>query len=82
MLDLESSVLGASTGHENEKLVFGGVPAVNKCSVFPKSGHILGLKDAQGLERGAQANALFCSAVPGFRGKWFDRHRFENTFKY
>lgn len=47
----ESPVQGASTGHE--KHVFGGAPAVNGCSVSPRSWHSLGLKDAQGLERSA-----------------------------
>ena len=42
---------GAPAGHE--KHVFGGAPAVNGCSVSPRSWHSLGLKDAQGLERSA-----------------------------
>lgn len=47
----QSPVQGASTGHE--KHVFGGAPAVNGCSVSPRSWHSLGLKDIQGLGRSA-----------------------------
>lgn len=53
-----SPVQGASTGHE--KHVFGGAPAVNGCSVSPRSWHSLGLKDAQGLERSAAEHIPVC----------------------
>lgn len=42
----ESPVQRASTGHE--KHVFGGAPAVNRCSVSLRSSHSLGLRDEQG----------------------------------
>lgn len=55
---MESPVQGASTGHE--KHVFGVAPAVNGCSVFSRSWHSLGLKDAQGLERSAAEHIPLC----------------------